>query len=334
VVVVPQLGCTSKVIFQSLDAVVKFQSNPLASFIAIALLTVASSLYAGDISIDDSASLTVDGERTLPLRVVFKACADSKPVPVIVLSHGTFSSGKKYDPVSQYWAEHGYVVILPDHRDANYGELPKSEAHMLEIIGSRARDLVAIADQIDSIGEMIPGLKVCMDTSALVSAGHSVGTQIAMQMTGLKIRNPNTGEITGIDEDRYKATVLLSDPGKMAVMPDDIWLGGSAPTLLVTGPDDFGLMGKNTRQADYQNEMLEPASPMPGHRYLLTITGMDHQFGGLIHKDIDAEPDTEALELFLQISTAFLDVYAKDEKSADGMLEPRKISDRATLTVE
>jgi dienelactone hydrolase len=317
-----------------LKPAVKFKFYSPAALIAIPLLTVAASLSAAELRIDDSASLTVAGERTLPLRVVFEPCANSVSVPVIVLSHGTFSSGKKYDPVARHWAEQGYIVILPDHRDANYGELPKSEAHMLEIIGSRALDLVAIADQIDSIGAQIPGLKACMDTSVLVSAGHSVGTQIAMQMIGLKIRNPNTGEVTGINEDRYKATVLLSDPGKMAVMPDDVWLGGSAPTLLVTGPDDYGVMGKKRRQADYQNEVLEPESPVPGQRYLLTITEMDHQFGGLIHKDTDAAPDTEALEIFLEVSTAFLDVYAKDNKAAEAVLEPRKISGRATLTVQ
>jgi dienelactone hydrolase len=256
-------------------------------------------------------------------------------VPVIVLSHGTFSSGKKYDPVSLYWAEQGYIVILPDHRDANYGEMPKSEAHMLEIIDSRGRDLVAIADQIDTIGEMIPRLKDCMDTSRLVSAGHSVGTLIAMRMTGLRIRNPQTGDIKSVDEDRYVATVLLSDPGKMALMPDDLWVAGAAPTFLATGSDDYGLMGKGRRQADYQNEVLPVEKPLAGrHRYLLTIDGMDHQFGGLVHRDNDAEPDTEALDLFLKVSTAFLNVYAKGEEPVGDMLEPRQISARATLTVQ
>ena len=130
------------------------------------LIVGSANVAASDVLIDDSASITVDGDRSLPLRVVYKP--GTTPVPVIVLSHGTFSSGKKYDPVALYWAAHDYVVILPDHRDADYGELPKSDTHMVEIIDSRARDLVAIADQLQLIGTLIPDLQKRMDTTRLI----------------------------------------------------------------------------------------------------------------------------------------------------------------------
>jgi hypothetical protein len=153
-------------------------------------------------------------------------------------------------------------------------------------------------------------------------------------MTGLRTRNPVDGSVKQIDEKRYRATILLSDPGKMALMPADVWLGGSRPTFLVTGPEDYGLMGDGRRPASYQNEVLASASPVPGTRYLLTITEMDHQFGGLIHKKVSAEPDHEALAVFLRLSTAFLDVHVRGDESARAELKPRQVSDRATLTVE
>jgi dienelactone hydrolase len=281
---------------------------------------------------DDSASIIVDEDRKLPLRVVF--LPGEQIAPVVVLSHGTFSAGKKYDLVSSYWAERGYVVILPDHRDANYAETPTSEAHMLEIIDSRGRDLVAIADQLDEIAAQVPGLQGRLDASCLVSAGHSVGTQTALSMTGLRFRNPETGDVKGVAEERFCATILLSDPGKMALMPADVWKGGSQPVFMATGPDDYGLMGDGRRTADYQNEILESESPAEGSFYLLTIQGMDHQFGGLVHKDSNAEPDHEALALFLEMSTAFLDVYVQGDESALPELLPRQVSERATLTIE
>jgi dienelactone hydrolase len=289
---------------------------------------------SGPVVFVDTASILVDGDRKLPLRVVF--LPEGKAAPVIVLSHGTFSSGKKYDPVSQYWAEHGYVVVLPDHRDANYGETPTSEAHMLEIIASRGTDLVAIADQLEQIGAQVPGLPERMDPDRLVSAGHSVGTLTAMLMTGLKVRNPTDGSVNAIDENRYRATVLLSDPGKMALMPAEMWLGSSRPIFMVTGPDDYGLMGDGRRAADYQNEILEPDSSVPGTHYMLSITGLDHKFSGLIHRDGDAgtEPDYDAMAVFLPLSTAFLDVYARGDESAAAELKPRRLSDRAVLTVD
>lgn len=316
--------------------------NPtVALLLAVAMLLFTNPLAAADpesppnaakVIFDDSARITVDSDRVLPLRVVY--LPQKGKAPVIVLSHGTFSAGNKYDPVSGYWAEHGYVVVLPNHRDANYGETPTSEAHMLEIVDSRGRDLVAIADQLDRIAAQIPGLRGRLDTTRLVSAGHSVGTQPAMLMTGLRIRNPVDGSVKQIDEKRYRATILLSDPGKMALMPADVWLGGSRPTFLVTGPDDYGLMGDGRRPASYQNEVLTPVSPVPGTRYLLTITEMDHQFGGLIHKKVSAEPDHDALAVFLRLSTAFLDVYVRGDEAERVELKPGRLSGRATLTVE
>jgi hypothetical protein len=155
-----------------------------------------------------------------------------------------------------------------------------------------------------------------------------------MLMTGLRTRNPVDGSVKQIDEKRYRATILLSDPGKMALMPADIWLGGSRPTFLVTGPEDYGLMGDGRRPTSYENEVLEPASAVPGSHYLLTITAMDHQFGGLIHKKVNAEPDHEALAVFLKLSTAFLDAYVRGDESAKAELKPRQLSERARLTVE
>ncbi|HJP04210.1 MAG: hypothetical protein QGH46_01360 [Gammaproteobacteria bacterium] len=299
----------------------------LVPLIAFSGITLASDV------IFDSTSILVDGDRELPLRVAY--AAGNEPSPVIILSHGTFSAGTRYDPVAQHWAANGYIVILPSHRDANYAETPKSEAHMLEIIDSRARDVIAIADQLNGIAEKLPGIKNRMDATRLVSAGHSVGTQTALLMTGLRIRNPQTGKIKDVDENRFSATVLLSDPGKMALMPEDLWLGGSRPVFMATGPEDYGLMGDGRRPATYQNEVLEPESPVRGKHYLLSVDGLDHQFGGLIHRQkADGTPDYEAMEVFLELSTAFLDFYLRDDESAAKLLEPRTVSDRATLSIQ
>jgi hypothetical protein len=55
------------------------------------------------VSIDDSMTISVpETDRQIPLRVVYPEAGG--PFPVIILSHGTFSSGKKYDPVATHWA--------------------------------------------------------------------------------------------------------------------------------------------------------------------------------------------------------------------------------------
>ena len=60
---------------------------------------------------DDSVVLTAADDRPVPLKIFHPA--DGGPFPLVVLSHGTFSSIHRYDRVAEYWAGQGYVVILP-----------------------------------------------------------------------------------------------------------------------------------------------------------------------------------------------------------------------------
>jgi hypothetical protein len=294
------------------------------------------------VAIDDTIALAVPGQdRNLPLRVVYPERVDAgqgERHPVIVLSHGTFSSGKRYDPVAVYWAARGYVVILPDHVDANYGVIPKKNEDMFRVIRTRVTDMSLVLDALDEVEQRIPALAGRLDRQRLIAAGHSVGTQIAMIVTGLRVRNPSTQEIMQSDETRYGLLVMLSDPGKMAMMPAKTWTGSLVPTLLSTGSEDFGVMGDGRRVAEYQNEILSAEDNPQADRYFLSIERGDHYFGGLIHKDTDSEPDNEGLAIFNSVSTAFLDAYAGNEQVALKFLRevdlPAATVGRANLTLE
>jgi len=289
------------------------------------------------VSIDDSVSLSVpEAERQLPLRVVYPE--HGGPFPVIVLSHGTFSSGKQYDRVAMYWAARGYVVILPDHIDANYGVVPTKNEDMYRVSRSRVADMSIVLNGLDEIEERIPSLQGRMNRQRIIAAGHSFGTQVAMLVTGLRIKNPTNDVVTETDETRFSLLIMLSDPGKMALMPEHTWKGSTVPTFLATGTEDYGLMGDGRRGAEYQNEILSVDDARDAVEYLLLIDKGDHYFGGLIHKQVDTEPDQEGLAIFNATSTAFLDAYAKDDRRARSYLQAgtllRDTDGRADLTVE
>jgi dienelactone hydrolase len=272
----------------------------------------------------------------MSLRIVYPA--QGGPYPVVVFSHGTFSSGDKYDLVVEFWAARGYVIILPNHIDANYGITPTKTEDMINVIQTRISDMSLVLDGLDEIVAQNTGLKGKLNRDQIIAAGHSVGTQVVLVNTGQRMRNPSNDFVTESSEDRFMAAVMLSDPGKMAMMPDDTWKGGSAPTLLSTGPDDYGLMGDGRRVAEYQNEILTIPDDPTGDKYLLLIEHGDHYFGGLIHRDVDKEPDHYGLAAFNAASLAFMDAYTRDEASAWAFLEPGVVSaatdGRAVLTVE
>ena len=315
-----------------------------STLIAASLIGVgnAQTFYDGvigplSITKDGRATLAVPVEnREMSLRIVYPD--QGGPYPIIVFSHGTFSSSDKYNLVVEFWAERGYVVILPNHLDANYGIIPSKTEDMIRIIHTRISDMSFILDNLDAIEGQNPGLKGKLNRRQIIAAGHSIGTQVVLVNTGQRIRNPTNNYVTESSEDRFMAAVMLSDPGKMSMMPDDTWKGGSAPTFLSTGSEDYGLMGDGRREAEYQNEILTLPDESTGDKYLLLIERGDHYFGGLIHRDVDKAPDYDGLAIFNAASLAFMDAHTRDAEPAWAFLKPNILSSatdgRFVLTVE
>ena len=275
--------------------------------------------------------------RPLDLRIVYPASGG--PFPLIVFSHGTFSSNDVYGPVAEHWASHGYAVILPNHIDAHRGVTPQGEDGMRDIIQSRARDLSRVLDRLDDIEKRAPALAGKIDRAHFVAAGHSVGSYVAMLTTGLRTRQPNTGAVDSFEESRFGAVVMLSDPGKMALQPEDLWKGSVVPTFLATGTEDYGLMGKGNRPTTYTMERLSGIDAQAGSKFFLLIDKADHYFGGLIHRPVEGKtPDAEGLAIFNGASVAFLDWITKGNETAHRALVqsdwPGVTNGRATLTVE
>ena len=316
-----------------------FSTLVMASLIGVGNAQTFYDGVIGPLSItkDGSATLAVPVEnREMSLRIVYPD--QGGPYPIIVFSHGTFSSSDKYNLVVEFWAERGYVVILPNHLDANYGIIPSKTEDMIRIIHTRISDMSFILDNLDAIERQNPGLKGKLNRDLIIAAGHSIGTQVVLVNTGQRIRNPTNNYVTESSEDRFMAAVMLSDPGKMAMMPDDTWKGGSAPTFLSTGSEDYGLMGDGRREAEYQNEILTLPDESTGDKYLLLIERGDHYFGGLIHRDVDKAPDYDGLAIFNAASLAFMDAHTRDAEPAWAFLKPNILSSatdgRFVLTVE
>lgn len=286
------------------------------------------------VTAEESVVLVTAGDRPVPLKIFYPA--EGGPYPLIVLSHGTFSSIHRYDLVAEYWAGQGYVVLLPQHMDAEYGVKPSSYEVMQNVIRTRAADMSLVLDELGTIEAQLPEVAGKIARDDYVAAGHSIGTQVAMLVTGARFRTEFNGEVMESPEDRYRALILVSDPGKMRLMPPDTWLASPVPTFMATGTDDFGLMGSRGASTEGQTEILPAANKMDVLRYELLLDGGDHYFGGLIQKAVKkGEPDHEGLAIFNTTSTAFLDAVTKDDRSARAYLDsvdmPAATQGRATL---
>lgn len=298
--------------------------------LAITCLAAAFPLVAAELSrscgqvsthdIDVDTSLTLQRANAdspeMTVRIIFPD--GDGPFPLVLFSHGTFSSSDAYDAVLKVWAGRGYVVVAPDHRDARYGFMPSAPEDMQKLVLERALDLQVILDNHDEIRSRVPS--AAGSGEPVVVAGHSLGTYVSLLLTGLELRQGNTGEVMKAADDRFGAAVMLSDPGKMAAMPSDLWYRGPAPALLVTGDEDYGRMGKGRTEMGFTNQVITDGSEAAGSHYLLDIQGLDHYFGGLVHRDEGAPPDHDALDLFNQVSVEFLDAYARRDENARSCL--------------
>lgn len=282
---------------------------------------------------DRTAVLTASDDRPVPLSISFPD--QGGPYPLIVLSHGTFSSPQRYDLISEHWAGQGYVVVLPQHRDANYGVQPTGFAMMQNVAMSRVADMSLVLDELDAIEQQVPELSGKIDHRHYIAAGHSIGTQVAMLVTGMQFTTPFDGVLRKADEDRFTALVLISDPGKMRMMPESLWLASDVPTFMATGTEDYGLMGQRGEPTGQLSEVMPAKANVD--RYLLLMEGSDHYFGGLIQKEVDADSDYEGLAIFNNVSTAFLDAYTKQLPEARSWLQqvdmPLATQERATLEI-
>lgn len=287
------------------------------------------------VAVDDSVVLMAPDERPVPVKIFYPEAAG--PYPLIVLSHGTFSNRNRYDRIGEFWAGQGYVVMIPQHIDADYGVKPSGYGVMQGVVRTRVADMSLVLDGLDDIEAAVPDLAGKIAPDEYVAAGHSIGTQVAMLVTGAHFRTAFNGEEMAAPESRYRALILVTDPGKMRLMPLDMWIASAVPTFMATGTDDYGLMGSRGEPTEAQTEILSMGVAPDALRYELLLEGGDHYFGGLIQKEVDAEPDHEGLALFNATSTAFLDAVMKDDLRARAYLDTvdmLEVSDgRATLTM-
>lgn len=310
------------------------------------LIIVFSLAIARPLTAGDSAYKTVAGphevvvrslqwpfpslDKDLPLRVAFPAEGDS--YPLIVFSHGNGSSKDLYSAYADHWVSHGYVVIQPTHMDSvSLGGSMRNMnyAKMAAISDSRRRDMRHIVDSLDQLDKQVAGLEGKIDKARLVAAGHSMGGATAMRLAGLMLIDPPHASAIDYRDERFRALLLVSDPGNNRLMPEAPWKGVPVPTFIATGSADFGGMPRRSSKsiataAKFPSDAVMPDTP----NHYLFVDGMDHYLGGLICKDdAPGPPDHDALGIVGGVSTAFLDAYMKADDSAREFLQSASLSE-------
>ena len=273
-------------------------------------------------------------DKQLPLRIAYPAVPGL--YPVIVFSHGGGCPKDMYLRLSDHWASHGYVVILPVHADSRslgFSFAGMDPRKMGQLVYNRRYDMQHVLDSLDDIEAQVPELAGQLDHDRLIAAGHSMGGATAMAVSGLVLHDNSTKWVDRFTEDRFDVLLLVGDPGNRDFMPEAPWRTISIPTLIVTGSNDYG---ETIASGPMKLEFPDGTEFADTPNHYLFINDMDHYMGGLICRaDVPGPLDHDAVVIARGVSTAFLDAYAKDDDearqflSSDGL--PALTDGRATL---
>lgn len=183
-------------------------------------------------------------QREIPVRLYWPAGASpSKPVPLVVFSHGLGGSRAGYSYLGRHWASLGFASLHVQHAGSDravwggnifrlVGNLQSAASESQAI--DRARDVSFAITTILASKEFGPQI----NPAAIAVAGHSYGANTAMLVGGATVER--NGKPMSFRDDRVKALILISAPpfigeGDMTTILGPI----KVPTLHVTGTDDI-----------------------------------------------------------------------------------------------
>ena len=273
--------------------------------------------------------------RRVPLRVTYPESGTR--LPVVLFSHGAYSSKDDYDAILDGWAAAGYVVLAPTHPDSTKlggrrGVPPPPNATSQRLI-----DLKLALDTVRELPTRVPALAGRVDGTRVAATGHSYGGWIAQTLGGASYFDPATNATVTTGRDaRVSAVVVFAGPGRIPpVLRTEDWQTLKLPTLVTVGTQDLAqLPGQDGYR--FRREPFDLAPP--GDKYLLVQDGADHYLGGRVGRDdLPRAPQGDAyVAEFLAVTTAFLDAYLREDRRAREFLaaagtEARAIGEHGKL---
>ncbi len=230
-----------------------------------------------------------DGTRDsdLPVIVVHpKWSSTDTRVPLVVFSHGLGGQGSQVLTLPNYWASHGYIVLVPTYRDSLRHKTGQGRAMgglraMLgRVRGTKAEfqyrpaDHTFLLDSLDAISTQVPGLKDHIDRDHIGAGGHSLGAYTTALVGGARVDLPDGTERASRRDDRVQALLMLSPQGTGTLgLTEFSWNEMQLPMLTVTGSKDGGAGGQ-TPEWRKEPYLRGPS----GDKYHLFVQGAAHSF--------------------------------------------------------
>jgi dienelactone hydrolase len=257
-------------------------------------------------------------DRRVPIRVAYPD--RGRGLPIVLFSHGAYSSKDDYAPILDAWAERGYVVVAPTHPDSTKMGTKRGE-NTRNAQPSRLEDMKLVLDRWTEIEGRVPALQGRVDVERVAATGHSFGGWIAQTLGGATTGDPAGGATIDTGRDpRVDVVIVFAGPGVLqpVLRPAD-FAALRTPALVTVGTNDLA----QTPDASGYEFRRQPFDLAPsGDKFLLVLRDADHYLGGMVGRDdLPKSPNGEAyVQTFNEVSLAFLDAYLKNDAKAREVL--------------
>lgn len=261
---------------------------------------------------------SVPGRQT-EMQIKVSAPITGVDLPVILLSHGHgqstyLSSLRGYNPLAEFYAAHGFVVIQPTHQDSKALGLDPNGPEGPLFWRSRALDMQFILDNLAEIAAAVPGLAGRIDADRIGAVGHSMGAHTVAMLAGMRVTDPVDGKEWNLTDPRVKARILLAPPGNgsdlaafasehYAVLRNTSFADMATPALVVAGDLDY-----TANFSERKDWRADAYTHSPGPKTLLTMFGAKHALGGVSGYDVaeTQDQDSERLGVVQRLTWAYL----------------------------
>ena len=181
--------------------------------------------------------------RVVPVRLYWPAIASaSRPVPLIVFSHGIGGTRRGYTYLGQFWASQGYASLHLQHMGSDGAIWTGNVFSTVGRLQAAAQDSEAMARVHDlrfALDQILAGpMAAQIDVSRLIAAGHSYGANTALLAVGAQVERD--GRLLDLRDPRLKAAIVISAPPFYGESSAERILGRIAvPSLHITATDDI-----------------------------------------------------------------------------------------------
>jgi predicted dienelactone hydrolase len=237
------------------------------------------------------------------------------PLPVILFSHGFHGCATQSRFLMEAFANAGYIVFAPNHRDATCagGRAHWSERSAIPFKDGAAWSDASYADRRDDMRRLVqaigasPRYVARADMTRIGLVGHSLGGYVVLGLGGAwpTWRMPHV------------VAILALSPYVEPFLAHHTLGGIDLPTMLQGGTLDFGITPSLRKPLGAYDQLGPP-------KYLVELQGASHfawtDLGRVGHASIVA------------YGVAFMDRYVKGDAGAEGALAQQR-ADVAALRV-